>query len=120
MKISLAIVGSRSFNDYKLLCGVLKILQKKYDITRIVSGGAQGADSLGEKYGKENNIETLIFRAEWDKYGKAAGFIRNKTIVDNCDVVLALWDGKSKGTQHTINIAKEKNKKVYIKEFECT
>ena len=117
MEISLAIVGSRTFDDYKMLCGLIKILKKKYIIKKIVSGGAQGADSLGERYGKENNIETLIFPADWNKYGKAAGFIRNKTIVDNCDVVLALWDGKSKGTQHTINIATDKNKKVYIKEF---
>ena len=53
----------------------------------------------------ENNIKTLIFPANWEKYGKRAGFIRNEDIIKNCDAVIAFWDGKSKGTFHSLSLA---------------
>jgi hypothetical protein len=52
--------------------------------------------------------------AEWNKFGKSAGYRRNVTIVEHSDIIVAFWDGKSKGTQHTINIAKEKGKGLII------
>ena len=111
MKIS--IIGSRSFFDYTMLEKILN--KEKIDI--LVSGGAKGADSLGEQYAKNNNIPTLIFKPDWKKFGRAAGFIRNKDIIDNSDKVIAFWDGKSKGTLNSINLAKKQNKKVIIYEF---
>ena len=111
MKIS--IIGSRSFFDYTMLEKILN--KEKIDI--LVSGGARGADSLGEQYAKNNNIPTLIFKPDWKKFGRAAGFIRNKDIIDNSDKVIAFWDGKSKGTLNSINLAKKQNKKVIIYEF---
>ena len=105
-----AIIGSRNFTDYKLL----KEYCSKFDITEVISGGARGADSLAENYAKENNIKLTVFPADWKKFGKSAGFIRNKDIIDNADFVIAFWDGESKGTLNSINIAKSQNKKVDI------
>lgn len=110
--MKLAIIGSRSFNNYVYLFDVLNPYKDK--ITLIVSDGAIGADRLGERFAVENNIETLIFIPDWDKFGKSAGYIRNKDIIDNCDKVLAFWDGKSKGTKHSIDYATKLNKPVKI------
>lgn len=114
--MKLAIIGSRTFTDYSLVKEkVLKI--GKENISLIISGGARGADSFGEQVAKELGIETLIFPAEWKKYGRRAGFIRNQYIIDNCDRVLAFWDGESHGTKHSIGIAEQQNKLVEIVYF---
>jgi hypothetical protein len=105
-----AIVGSRTFTNYDLLCETLA----SENITHIISGGAVGADQLAEKYAADNNIPITIYKAEWALYGKSAGFKRNITIVDASDKIIAFWDGKSKGTEHTITNAKSKGKIVKI------
>jgi hypothetical protein len=115
--MKLAVVGSRGFNDYDLLKSKLNDIHLRKPITCIVSGGAKGADSLGEKWANENNIETLIFIPEWDKYGKRAGFLRNEDIIKNSDAVVAIWDEVSKGTQHSISLAKKYNKPCLIVKF---
>lgn len=103
--MKLAVVGSRTFNDYELLKKELDNIHKETPITLIISGGAKGADSLSERWAHENNIPTQIFKPMWEKFGKQAGFLRNKDIVLNSEQVLAMWDGVSKGTLHSINIA---------------
>jgi len=117
----LAIVGSRSFVDYNHMKEVVDNFQTRSffpeTIDKIISGGAQGADSLGVKYARENNIETVIIKPDWKKFGKSAGFKRNKLIVDACDCLIAFWNGNSKGTQNTIDIANKQHKKVIIKTF---
>lgn len=110
----LAIIGSRNFNDYNLLKGVCDNIRNKYDITHIVSGGAKGADSLGEQYAELNGLRKIIYLPDWEKHGKAAGFIRNKEIIRDADFVVAFWDGISKGTLHSINLSKESNKRGII------
>ena len=62
----------------------------------------------------EWNLWKKIFPAEWDKYGKSAGYHRNKDIVNYVDIIMVFWDGKSKGTQHTINLATEQGKPVFV------
>ena len=110
--MKLAIVGSRTFNDYPFLVQeVLKI----NDIEKIISGGARGADSLAIYYAQQNNIQFRVFLANWGQFGKKAGFIRNVEIVDYSDVILAFWDGQSKGTQHTIKLAGACKKPVFIR-----
>jgi len=109
-EIRLAIVGSRDFTNYNVLKVIISNIFYRNDVLKIaeiVSGGAKGADSLGDRFAKENDIPIKLFLPDWNTYGKSAGFRRNKLIVENCDVLLAFWDGKSKGTQHSINIAKE-------------
>jgi predicted Rossmann fold nucleotide-binding protein DprA/Smf involved in DNA uptake len=111
-KKKLAIVGSRNFDDYAMLNE--KLTPYKNIVELVVSGGAKGADSLGEKWAKENNIPVKIFHPDWKKYGRAAGPIRNKEIINNADVVIAFWDGKSSGTKSSIELAKKAGKKVEV------
>ena len=110
--LKIGVIGSRGFNDYKLVCDTLNPYKEK--LYQIVSGGARGADSLGEKWANENHVKTLIHLPDWDLHGKAAGFIRNELIVDDSDLIIAFWDGLSRGTEHSINLAKKKGKEVKI------
>ncbi len=114
LPVKVAVIGSRNFNDYDLVKKTLDDMK----ISLIVSGGAKGADSFGEKYAKEKDINTLIFYPDWKKYGKAAGMIRNTEIVKNSDIIVAFWDGVSKGTKDSINKAKKLNKQVKVVLFE--
>lgn len=72
----------------------------------LVSGGAKGADSLAEDFAKIQGIPRQIYEADWKKFGKSAGFIRNQSIVNNSDMIIAFWDGHSRGTADTLNKAK--------------
>lgn len=107
--MNIAIVGSRSFTDYQEFMSWVEssFIYSGIDRTRlkIISGGAKGADSLAERYAKEYNIPFKSIVPDWDKYGKKAGFLRNADIVANCSGVIAFWDGRSKGTLHTIQLA---------------
>jgi len=114
--MNVAVVGGRTFNDsihYHRLALVLDILKDGLGSYTIVSGGAIGADSFGERYAKENDLKTIIHLPDWDKHGKAAGMIRNKDIIADADMVVACWDGKSRGTANSIQLAKD-NKKTTI------
>lgn len=112
MKKKVAIIGSRSFNDYEFL----KEKLNPDSISIIVSGGAFGADELAEQYAEEHEIPMRIFKPNW-KLGKHAGLLRNIEIVDFCDFVIAFWNGKSKGTKHAIEYAKKIGKEVVIYEI---
>ena len=94
--MKVAIIGSRQFSDYDLL----KKHLNKFDgvVKEIVSGGAEGADTLAERFAKEKGIKMTVVKPDWSKYGKSAGVIRNKEIVEKADYCVAFWDGKSKGT----------------------
>jgi hypothetical protein len=110
------ICGSRDFTDYDLLkkrCDHLLIRFLKSEVT-VISGCAKGADSLGEQYAIENGFEILKYPADWERYGKSAGYKRNQAMAEIADGVIAFWDGISKGTNHMINIAKEKNIRVVV------
>ena len=103
MKVIIA--GSRDFDDYEMLrkyCDFL--LQSQTDI-EVVSGTAKGADQLGEKYATERGYKIKRFPADWDKHGKAAGYIRNEEMAKYADSLIAFWNGNSKGTEHMINLA---------------
>lgn len=114
-----AIVGSRTFDNYEILKQFIqsKSAENNLLIDTIVSGGARGADTLGERFAEENNLNKLIFYADWGKYGKRAGFIRNVDIIKNCDVCFAFWDGVSHGTKHDIELCAQYNKPCYICRF---
>ena len=111
---NIAVIGSRGFSDRKTAFYLLDKLTSNYETVSIVSGGAAGADSIAEEYAKERDFEILVFPAEWDKYGKSAGYIRNNTIWDNADIGIAFWDGQSKGTAHSFGIAKSQKKKLFV------
>ena len=112
MKVIIA--GGRNFNDYENLCQICdKALSKQTEI-EIVSGTAKGADKLGEKYANENGYPIKQFPADWDKYGKSAGYKRNEEMAKYADALIAFWDGKSKGTKHMIDLAKRYKLKVKV------
>lgn len=114
---SVAVVGSRSFTNYELLKAKLDEIHASTPIDCIVSGGARGADQLGERWAKENGVDTKIFYPEWKKFGRAAGPIRNKDIVDNAVLVLAFWNGTSTGTLSTIKLTEKAGKNLIIVGF---
>lgn len=108
--MKVAVVGSRGFDDY----GRLKAVLDGFNVTTIVSGGAKGADLLGERYADENNLEKLIFLPDWGTHGRAAGFVRNQDIIDNADMVVACWDGKSRGTRDSMKKTHQQKKNLMI------
>lgn len=113
--MKIAIIGSRDFNDKSLLNQILEPYKSK--ITYIISGGARGADTLGEEWANENGVKTQIFYANWDKHGKQAGFIRNVDIIESCDGCIAFWDGESKGTKHSLSLCEKLGKPVKIVKY---
>jgi len=117
--INIGVVGSRGFDQEEMLNYQLSKISSDYKKEElvIVSGGAKGADKLGEEWAMSNDIKTNIFIPDWDKYGKRAGFIRNADIVSNSDLVISFWDGKSNGTKNsqdtTIKQGKELIQLIY-------
>ena len=81
--------------------------------TVVLSGTARGADLLGEAWAKEHGVPCERFPAEWDQYGKSAGYKRNVQMAEQAEALIALWDGKSKGTKHMIDIARSKGLRVH-------
>lgn len=105
------VAGSREGFFYDEIEDYIDSLQ--IDIDEIVSGTARGVDKLGERYAQLNNIPVKRFPADWDKFGKSAGYKRNVQMAEYADVLIAFSYNKSKGTTHMINIAKENKLKVY-------
>lgn len=85
-----------------------------FDITEVVCGGANGPDTDGRVWAQQKNIPVKMFPAEWDKYGKWAGFKRNKEMANYADALIAVWDGSSLGTKHMIDVMKQLRKPVYV------
>jgi len=106
--MKLLIVGSRSITDFDLSPYISK------DVDTIISGGANGIDTLAEKYADENRLSKFIVRPRYDLYGRAAPLRRNEQMVDLADAVLVIWDGQSKGTQYTLKHTKKKNKPITL------
>ncbi len=112
MKVIIA--GSRDFTDYSLLCSFADQVLSGCGETEIVSGGARGADSMGERYARDRGYGLKVFPAEWKKWGRAAGPIRNGQMADYADVLIAFWDGQSTGTRDMIRKAEEKGLRVHV------
>lgn len=107
------IAGSRFITDYNLVVKAVK--ESGFEITEVVCGAANGVDSLGERYAKENGIKLSYFYADWKGLGKRAGHARNVQMGNYGEALIAVWDGESKGTKHMINYAKKKKLLVYVK-----
>lgn len=111
MKVIVA--GGRRFNNYELVCNYLDPLKELID--EIVEGEAKGADLLGKRYGEDNGIRVKEMPADWS-IGKSAGYKRNTAMAEYIGkgILLAFWDGESKGTKHMIDIATAKGLDVII------
>lgn len=112
------IAGTRTFDDYEALKAYAdyKLGQIKEDI-EIVSGGATGADALGERYAKEKGYIIKLFPADWNRYGKKAGPLRNKQMADYADALIVFWDGSSRGAKNMLEIAREQGLKIGIYKY---
>ena len=106
--MKLLIAGSRSITDYDISPHIPE------DTDLIISGGAIGVDALAEQYADRKRISKLILRPRYDLYRRAAPIKRNERMVELCDSVLIIWDGKSKGTKRTIDYAAKLGKPVNI------
>ena len=104
----LAIIGSRSCPQIDIAAHL------KYIPDTIVSGGARGADTYARLFAEHHNLKLIEYLPEYDKYGRQAPLIRNKLIVENCDCLIAFWDGVSRGTKYTIDYARECGKPIKI------
>ena len=113
-----AIAGCRDYTDYAqakaYIDFCLSRIGQQYTIV-IVSGGCRGADMLGERYARENGLSVERYPAQWDKYGRSAGPVRNREMARRADYVICFWDGKSRGTQSMIRYARQLGKPVMVK-----
>ena len=105
--MKLLIVGSRSIKDFDLAPYILD------EVDTIITGGAEGIDTLAEQYADAHRLSKYIVRPRYDLYGRAAPIKRNEQMVDMADRVLVIWDGVSKGSQYTVTYAQKHAK-------ECT
>lgn len=115
--MKLAVVGSRDFNDYAWLEQCLSSVVRDENIEAVVSGGARGADALAERFAEAHDIPLIVVPADWKKFGRSAGPRRNTEIVRLADVVVAFWDGSSRGTRDTLTQARQFGRRVMI--FPC-
>ena len=117
--MKIAVVGSRNFPSKKFVQDtVFMYLHDCGFKCEFVSGGARGVDTWAEEVAHSCNmgagIPCKIFKADWDKHGKSAGFMRNEKIINEADLVLAFWDGTSNGTKHSIDLARKNKKPINI------
>ena len=118
--MKIAVVGSREFKEEGLILDILSSELTPGDT--LISGGARGVDTFAEEalsainqgYAPDGQISKHIFKPDWDKYGKRAGFLRNELIINEADKVIAFWDGESKGTKHSIDLAIKAGKPIDI------
>lgn len=109
------IAGSRDYNDYADFSHWIDLCFGKIKKTiEIISGGARGPDSMGERYANERGIKLKCFPAQWKMHGKRAGIIRNRDMGDYADSLIAFWDGKSRGTKNMIEYMRKLKKKVQV------
>lgn len=106
--MKLAIIGSRN-----LKCNGLSQVVPP-ETTEIVSGGARGIDTCAKEFAIQNGLKLTEFYPEYEKYGREAPLIRNDLIIDYCDEVLAIWDGRSSGTRYVIDNCKRRNKRITV------
>ena len=107
--MKVAVIGSR---------GITKVNLEDFlpeSTTEIVSGGARGVDTCARKYATEHSLILTEFLPDYEHFGRGAPLRRNIEIIDYADLVLAFWDGKSRGTASLIACAKELNRPLRVK-----
>ncbi|MCL2837413.1 MAG: DUF2493 domain-containing protein [Defluviitaleaceae bacterium] len=97
--MKIAIIGSRSLTDYDSHA-ILRYIPK--NVTAIISGGAKGIDAWAERFAQDRGLRFIEILPDYQKYGKKAPIFRNREIVRQADLVLAIWDFKSRGTANAI------------------
>ena len=114
----IVVAGCRDYNNYDEAKEYIDICIEKIrdeDEIIFVSGACRGADQLGERYAEENGFSIERYPAQWSRYGKSAGVIRNREMAEVRDYIICFWDGKSKETKLMIDIAKDMGKFISVK-----
>jgi hypothetical protein len=106
------VAGSRSITDIQQLYAAIRA--SGFKITEVVCGEAAGVDKLGRWWAEHRSIPVTSFPADWDGEGRRAGYLRNVRMANYAEALIALWNGKSPGTRHMIEIAKAKGLKVHV------
>jgi hypothetical protein len=109
MKVIVA--GSHGITDSNLVAGAIQA--SGFAITEIVSGGAKGVDRLGENYAAQHGIPVRKFITDW-RLGRGAGIKNNADMADYADALVAIWDGRSRGTKNVIELMRKMNKPVHV------
>ena len=107
------IAGGRDFKDYKRLKLVVEHNVQNLDSVEIICGEAKGADILGKQLAISKGWTVHSYPADWERYGKAAGYRRNEEMAKHAEALIAFWDGKSKGSANMIKLAQ--NKGLFVK-----
>jgi len=107
------IAGGRDIEDKDLLLSTIK--KSKFEIDTVVSGMCRGVDQMGIDWARENAVPVIYKPAEWDKYGKSAGPIRNKDMAILADSLILIWDGNSNGSFDMLRVAKGYGLTIYEK-----
>lgn len=110
MKVIIA--GSRDIEDMLLVEQAIR--ESRFRISEVVCGMARGVDTLGKEWAEARNIDVAPFYADWNTYGKAAGYKRNSAMAEYADALIAVWDGRSRGTRNMIMLARKNNLRVYV------
>lgn len=106
------IAGSRSVDSLDLVAAAVE--SSTLDVSEVVSGTAKGVDQLGETWATQNSIPIRRFKPDWKRFGRAAGLRRNEEMAAYADALIAVWDGKSRGTKHMIAAAEKQNLNVFV------
>lgn len=111
--MKILVCGGRNFDDRDAVKMVISNCCPFHFI--LIAGGAKGADQYAEEYADNRGMDKIIIKPDWDKYGKSAGYRRNEEMIAlEPELVIAFWDGVSKGTAHTIKLAKKNKIDTYI------
>lgn len=110
------IAGSRSLIAIDMVYAA--IAQSNFVITEVVCGGANGVDLIGKQWGASRGIPVKDFPPDWKQFGRAAGPIRNRQMATYADALIAIWDGKSRGTRSMIDLAHRQHLKVFIHQID--
>jgi len=106
------IAGSRDITDFQTVCDAVR--HSGFPISRVLSGMARGVDTLAIRYATEKCLPLDQFPAQWSKWGRSAGYRRNVQMAQNADALIAIWDGRSPGTKHVIEVAKAHGLRVFV------
>lgn len=106
------IAGSRDITSLERV--VQAMADSGFVPTVVLSGDARGVDRLGTAWATERGIPVEHYPADWDTHGKRAGFLRNEEMAGKADGLVAVWDGKSRGTKHMIDLARAQGLKVFV------
>lgn len=109
--MNVIVTGSRHWSDTSYIYGALDALHAMRPIWRIVQGGARGVDRIAQDWADDRLIESITYPADWATYGRSAGPLRNKQMLEEGrpDLIVAFHPAidRSKGTRHMVRIADE-------------